>query len=103
MKNRNLTKAIVGGIYGCALLLRYSNKKIFRVASMGRLHALIKTGLDNQIINHYKTLIIKAQQKDSHVNSNLKTDINSLKKKFIVLLRENQERGITLAQMHNMV
>lgn len=60
MKHRNLTKAIAGGIYGCALLLKYSDKKIFRMASMGRLHALIKTALDNQVINHYKTLIIKA-------------------------------------------
>lgn len=60
MKNRNLTKAIPGGIYGCALLLKYSDIKIFRKASMGRLHALIKTALENQEINHYKTLIIKA-------------------------------------------
>lgn len=97
MKNRNLTKAIPGGIYGCALLLKYSNKKLFREVSMGRLHALIKTALENQVIDHYKTLIIKAQHKDLKSNSNLKQEINNLKRKFTTLLKENKDRGITLA------
>lgn len=70
---------------------------------MGRLHALIKTALENQVINHYKTLIIKAQERDLQGNSTLRLEIDSIKKKFVVLLKENRERGITLAQMHNMV
>lgn len=28
MKNKNLTKAIPGGMYGCALLLKYSGNNI---------------------------------------------------------------------------
>ncbi len=63
MKNRNLTKAIPGGIYGCALLLKHSNKKVFNDLSMGKIHAIIKTALENQIINHYKTLIVKNIEK----------------------------------------
>ena len=97
MKSKNLKRAIPGGIYGCALLLKHSNKKTFRQASMGRLHALIKTALENQIINHYKTLIIQTQKKDVKENSILKEEIDCLKKKFVMLLRENKDRGITLA------
>ena len=64
---------------------------------MGRLHALIKTALENQEINHYKTLIIKAQEKNIKTNNTIKNEINGLKKKFVVLLKENKDRGITLA------
>lgn len=46
MKNKNLTKAIPGGMYGCALLLKNSSNKRFQNLSLGRLHAIIKTALD---------------------------------------------------------
>lgn len=59
LKNKNLTKAIPGGMYGCALMLKNSEWKKLKKLSLGRLHALIKTALDKQIIDHYKTLIIK--------------------------------------------
>lgn len=68
MKHWNLTRAIPGGIYGCALLLKYAGSERIKNMSMGRIHAIIKTALENSVISHYKTLIVKTQEKSELEN-----------------------------------
>ena len=101
LKTQNIKKAIPGGMYGCVLLLRNLKNKIFDSLSMGRLHALIKKALKDQIIIHYKTLIIKDKKKNPLNDKTKRYLIEQAKKRILILLEESGNKGITLAQMHN--
>ena len=101
LKTQNIKKAIPGGMYGCVLLLKGLNNKIFNKRSMGRLHALIKKALKDQIIIHYKTLIIKEKNKNPLNEKTKKYLIEEAKSRILIILEESGSRGITLAQMHN--
>lgn len=46
---------------------------------------------------------MKAQRKEGEGSQARRAEVEGLKKKFVQLLRENKDRGVTLAQMHNMV
>jgi hypothetical protein len=101
LKTQNIKKAIPGGMYGCVLLLKSMDNKIFNSSSMGRLHALIKKALKDQVIIHYKTLIIK-EKNNKPINEKTKQYlIEEAKKRILIILEESGNRGITLAQMHN--
>lgn len=52
-------KVISGGKYGCALLVKRFGSELLKQTTIGRLSALIKRALTDQIIVHYKTYIIK--------------------------------------------
>lgn len=45
MKNKNVERAIPGGMYGCALLIKNSSIIGLRNLSLGRIHSIIKKAL----------------------------------------------------------
>lgn len=69
MNEKNIEKAIPGGKYGCALLLKYYFTERFKEISIGKLISMIKKSLEERIYCHYKTLIYQNLEKD-----NLKED-----------------------------
>lgn len=57
MNERMIDKAIPGGKYGCALLLQFYYPNLFSNIPVGKLIALVKKSLQEQLFCHYKTLI----------------------------------------------
>ena len=51
-------------MYGCALMLREVKKNQLEGVSLGRLYSLIKKALSDQVLIHYKTLIIKDESQN---------------------------------------
>lgn len=45
LKNKHISRAIPGGMYGCAILAKFSDKSLLTKTSIGRLLALVKKAL----------------------------------------------------------
>ncbi len=58
MEQKNLDKAIPGGKYGCALMLKKHYREEFKDYSLGKLVSFIKESLKTQVYVHFKTLIL---------------------------------------------
>ena len=57
MDIKDIDKAIPGGKYGCALLLKHYYGESFEEVSMGKIIAMIKKSLEDVEYFHHKTLI----------------------------------------------
>lgn len=99
LQNKSIKKAIPGGKYGCALMLKICGPNELRSLSLGRISALIKNALKNQVLIHYKTLIIKNEKSFSKSSSERDNKIFEIQRNIIELLKENEESGVTLAQL----
>lgn len=98
-RNELMNKAIPGGKYGCTLLVKNFGSSDLRYLSAGRIYALIKNALNNQIINHIKTHIVRNEQKLNNKNQKLEQQILELQTNILDLLKENEKEGVTLAQL----
>jgi hypothetical protein len=95
--SRGHSRAIPGGKYGCALMIKRCGPEMLKKKSLGRILALIKKSLEQGILNHYKTLLVKNKNK-SNVDSTVRQQkIYEYSRDVIELLKENKE-GISLAQ-----
>lgn len=99
LQNKSIKKAIPGGKYGCALMLKICGPAELRSLSLGRISALIKHALKSQVLIHYKTLIIKNEKSFSKSSSERDNKIFEIQRNIIELLKENEETGVTLAQL----
>jgi len=99
LQNKSIKKAIPGGKYGCALMLKMCGPEELKCLSLGRISALIRHALENQVLIHYKTLIIKNEKSFSKSSSERDNKIYEIQKNIIELLKENKESGVTLAQL----
>ena len=97
LQNRNIAKAIPGGKYGCALMIKHCGPEGLREKSIGRILALIKKSLDEQILIHWKTLLVKNDQTPNKDSNLIECKIHEYKRNVIELLCEHRE-GISLAQ-----
>lgn len=98
-KEKVMRKAIPGGKYGCALLVKNHGSERLKKLSLGRIHALIKLALHNQLIVHHRTLIIKNQKSAEAKSSERKVLIDKIKATILKILKENADKGVTLAQL----
>ena len=99
IQNKSIKKAIPGGKYGCALMLKICGPNELSYLSLGRLNALIKHALKNQIIIHHKTLIVKNEKSFSKSSSERDSKIFEIQRNIIELLKESKDPEITLAQL----
>ena len=97
LMSRGLNKAIPGGKYGCALMIKRCGPEQLKKKSLGRVLALIKKSLEQGILNHWKTLLVRNNNK-SDIDSTLREQkIYDYSRNVIELLKEHRE-GISLAQ-----
>ena len=97
LMSRGLNKAIPGGKYGCALMIKRCGPEDLKKKSLGRILALIKKSLEQGILNHWKTLLVRNKNK-SDIDSGLREEkIYEYSRNVIILLREHKD-GISLAQ-----
>lgn len=99
LQNKSIKKAIPGGKYGCALMMKNCGPEILRKLTLGRINALIKHALNSQILIHYKTLIIKNEKNVNTSSSERENQIFEIQRNIIELLKENESSGVTLAQL----
>ena len=99
LQNESITKAIPGGKYGCTLLVKNCGQKILQQLSIGRIYSLIKHALNNQVIQHLKTHIVKNDPKISSHTKNLEEQIYELQVNIVKLLEEQENEEVTLAQL----
>ena len=97
LKEKHITRAIPGGMYGCAILAKFSKNEILNKTSIGRVLALVKKALKDQILIHYKTLIIKDNSKDTLSEETKQKLIKEAKNRVINILAENLDEGVPLA------
>lgn len=89
---------VQGGKYGCAVLAKVSGPPGLREASMGRLCALVKVALQNNVMVHRKTSVVWNQKVEVH-HTFQKERIFELQKAVMEVVREQGDKGIALAQM----
>ena len=95
--SRGHFRAIPGGKYGCALMIKRCGPEALRKKSLGRILALIKKSLEQGVLNHYKTLLVKNKNK-SNIDSFIREQqIYEYSLNVIELLKEHRG-GISLAQ-----
>jgi hypothetical protein len=99
MEKDSIVKAIPGGKYGCALMLKNCGPDKLKLTSIGKISAFIKHALNKQVIIHHKTLIIKNEQKINENTSRKDVVIFEIQQNIINLLKESMEDGVTLAQL----
>lgn len=94
-----ISKSIPGGKYGCAQYIKNCGPPILRQTSIGRIYALLRCALNNRLISHSKTNIIKNDDKAVSVNQNREEQIAELQENVLELLREEEKGTVTLAQL----
>lgn len=99
IQNESINKAIPGGKYGCTLLIKNCGTPLLKQLSIGRIYALIKHGLNNQVISHLKTHIVKNDQKVTPKTQDRDQQILELQIKVLELLKEQEKESVTLAQL----
>lgn len=99
MKNKNITKAIPGGKYGCALMLKYFYKKEFKDISIGKLNSLIKYSFEKQIYIHKKTLIRKNIAPNKYTEEEKNKLIEEAKSLTLLILKTRGKDGISLSEL----
>jgi hypothetical protein len=99
MQEKGITKAIPGGKYGCALMLKYLYEEDFKNVSIGKLNAMIKTSFDKQIYTHKKTLIRKNENPEKFSQSEKHILIEKAKKTILDILKARGETGISLSEL----
>jgi len=97
MQSESISKAIPGGKYGCTLLIKNCGTLLLKQLSIGRIYALIKHGLNNQVISHLKTHIVKNEPKVAPLTQNRDQQILDLQQYVLELLAEQD--SVTLAQL----
>lgn len=95
--NRGHSRAIPGGKYGCALMIKRCGPELLKKKSLGRILALIKKSLEQGVLNHYRTLLVKNKNKTNIDSKELQQKIYEYSRNVIELLKENRN-GISLAQ-----
>ena len=97
LASKGHSRAIPGGKYGCALMTKRCGPELLRRKSLGRILALIKRSLDQGVLNHWKTLLVKNNSKPN-INSLVREqEIYEHSRNIIELLREHRD-GVSLAQ-----
>lgn len=61
MNKKSIEKAIPGGKYGCALILKHFYPESFENVSLGKMIAMVKKSLEEVKYVHHKTLIYPNQ------------------------------------------
>lgn len=98
MDEKNIDKAIPGGKYGCAMLLKFHYAKSFSSISLGKLVALVKKSIQDQVFCHYKTLIYP--NSNFHPKKVDKALELQIKRKIVDLVRSSGGmEGISLSQL----
>ena len=98
-KGRVVRKAIPGGKYGCSLLVKHCSTPQLQNLSLGKINALIRMALQNQVISHFKTLIIRSSKSPEEKSATKDRQVLELQQIVLQVLQENGERGVTLAQL----
>lgn len=92
-------RSVRGGKYGCAIMVKHCGSNFLKSLSVGHIIALISLALQQQVIIHHKTLIIKNTQKKEQSCSLRDETIKKVQDVVIEILTENNKRGVTLAQL----
>lgn len=96
------TKAIPGGKYGCAQLVKYCGPAGLRSLSLGKLSLLTQKAIDRKFLDYFKTLLIKPNGNSAVTGSNIpiQDKLEDLKKTIYEILSEGRfSSGITLAKL----
>lgn len=72
MSSKDINKAIPGGKYGCALMIKNCGPAKLRELSIGKLVSFVSQALKNEYLVHIKTFIVKNSKdiKDYSVETN---------------------------------
>lgn len=97
LESNQITPAIPGGKYGCARMIKHCGPQKLKEKSIGRILALVKKSLDDKILIHSRTLLVKNDQSTKINSSNLESKSIEYKKNIVDLLNEYRG-GISLAQ-----
>jgi hypothetical protein len=89
-------RVISGGKYGCALLVKRTGTGTLPTQSLGRLCSLIKKALNDQLIVHYKTFIVKKESPPKIDPGALQQKIERIQSDVVAILQE-QGGSVTLA------
>ena len=96
MEKKQIEKAIPGGKYGTALLLKHFYPHSFIEVSLGKMVAMVKKSLEDVKYVHHKTLIYPNEydqpKKDSEAEEEIKSNINKL-------VEKQRQEGVALSQL----
>lgn len=110
---KSSSKAIPGGKYGCAQLIKCCGPENLAKLSLGKLSVLAQEAINRKLLDHYKTLLIKSTRftlgiklndnplddfKPEEKNPEIKQKIQSIKSIILDLLSE-APNGISLAKL----
>jgi hypothetical protein len=110
---KSSSKAIPGGKYGCAQLIKCCGPENLAKLSLGKLSVLAQEAINRKLLDHYKTLLIKSTRfvlgiklndnplddyKIEEKNPEIKQKIQRIKQIIFEILNENTN-GISLAKL----
>lgn len=97
LKNQDIGKAIPGGKYGAALMLKFSGEQLFSGLSLGRLVAFVSQALKDEVLIHIKTFIVLNQKQKNDANVEIQKQVKTLQEQILDILYNQPDCSITLA------
>ena len=96
-QGKKVKKAIPGGKYGCALMVKHCGPEELQLKSLGRILALIKKSLEEGVLVHWKTLLVKNEKGKDCNSQAVEVALRRYQQNVLRLLSKHQD-GISLAQ-----
>lgn len=96
-QGKKVQKAIPGGKYGCALMVKHCGPKQLQEKSLGRILALIKKSLEEGVLVHWKTLLVKNEKSKDSNSQAVEVELKMYQQNVLRLLSKHKD-GISLAQ-----
>ena len=105
MNDQSISRAIPGGKYGCAQMIKLIGPPEQNHLSLGKLCAFVQEAQNENLLIYYKTLLIKNNQfnsyneKSQNQNSKKSNLILNECRELILKILEQHKNGISLAQI----
>lgn len=99
LQNQNIDRAIPGGKYGAALMLKNCGNEALQSQSLGRLVALVSQALKNELLIHIKTFIVLNSKNSNELSKDKFETLQKFKEQILEILYQSPDSTMTLAQL----
>ncbi len=103
MHSKEINKAIPGGKYGCALMVKNCGPAQLQSLSLGKIISLVSKALKNEVLIHLKTFIVKNNNFPIKKSKEVLRAIQEMKDMIFVVIQEKPEKSVTLAQLPSLL
>lgn len=103
LKNKDISKLIPGGKYGCALMLKNCGPEKLKEISLGKILSFVSHALNKKILVHVKTFIVKNSTIPRKPSKETNKLIKEIQDRIISVIQDKAEKCVTLAQLPSLI